>query len=148
MTMNEIKRWLAIGVLLFAAGCASTPEGAFVSPVKGTITSGYGQRGRSFHSGVDIAAKRGTEVRAAKSGKVIFRGRQKRYGRLIIVDHGGGVQTYYAHLSGYNVRKGKKVKRGQKIGRVGKSGRASGHHLHFELRINGRHTNPAGVVPF
>ncbi|NNU15995.1 M23 family metallopeptidase [Parvularcula sp. ZS-1/3] len=133
---------------LVLASCASTPKGAFVTPVDGSVSSNYGPRKRNFHTGIDVAAPKGTKVVAAQAGKVVFRGRKKRYGRLVIIDHGGGMQTYYAHLSKFHVRKGKKVKRGQVIGRVGKSGRASGHHLHFELRVNGRHTDPRGVVPF
>lgn len=144
----SIKLFLASALLLVAAGCASAPKGAYVTPVEGTITSNFGARKRNFHEGVDVAAPRGTDVRAVQKGRVVFRGRKKRYGKLVIVDHGRGVESYYAHLSGFNTRQGRKVKRGQKIGRVGKTGRASGHHLHFELRINGRPVNPAGVVPF
>ncbi|GGY45286.1 M23 family metallopeptidase [Parvularcula lutaonensis] len=144
----RIRIILGAALLLLAAGCASAPKGAYVSPVDGTVTSNYGARKRNFHEGIDVAAPRGTEVRAVQKGRVIFRGRKKRYGRLVIIDHGNGVESYYAHLSGFNTREGRRVKRGQKIGRVGKSGRASGHHLHFELRINGRPVNPAGVVPF
>lgn len=149
MTASRSLRQAVAGfALLFLAACASTPKGAFVKPVDGQVTSWYGQRGRSTHTGVDIGADRGTDVRAAKDGKVVFRGRRGKYGRLVIIDHGDGVQTYYAHLSGYNTRKGRKVRRGQTIGRVGKSGRATGYHLHFELRIGGRPIDPRGVVPF
>lgn len=142
-----LRRVALIAALMLAASCSSVPDGAFISPVEGTITSNFGPRGRGYHYGVDIAAKRGTPVVASQGGKVVFRGRKKRFGRMIIIDHGGGVQTYYAHLSGYNVRQGRRVKRGQKIGRVGKSGRASGYHLHFEFRVNGKPQNPRGVVP-
>lgn len=129
------------------AACASTPKGAYVSPLHGTVTSGFGARGGRPHYGVDIAAERGTLVRAANAGQVVFRGRKKGFGRLVIVDHGGGVTTYYAHLSRFKTRKGRRVKRGQPIGKVGSSGRASGPHLHFEVRMDGRPVNPFGVVP-
>ncbi|MEM9809851.1 MAG: M23 family metallopeptidase [Pseudomonadota bacterium] len=135
-------------LVMLMAACATKPDTAFTKPIKSAaISSNYGPRGGSFHHGIDFAAPRGTDVYAARDGKVIFRGRRKRFGRLVIIDHGGGVQTYYAHLSGYNTRKGKKVKRGQRIGRVGKSGRASGYHLHFEVRVLGRSVNPRSVVP-
>ena len=138
----------ALALVMLMAACASKPDNAYVSPIKGaTVSSNYGPRRGGFHHGIDFAAPRGTDVYAARAGRVVFRGRRKRFGRLIIIDHGGGVQTYYAHLSGYNVREGKKVKRGQKIGRVGKSGRASGYHLHFEVRVSGRSVNPRGFVP-
>ncbi|MEM0928778.1 MAG: M23 family metallopeptidase [Pseudomonadota bacterium] len=141
--------WMALAFLLFVAACASKPPNVFVDPVpSGKVTSSYGPRSGGFHHGVDLAAPRGTEVRAAKAGKVIFRGRKKGFGRLIIIDHGGGQHTYYAHLAGYNTRKGRNVKRGQRIGRVGKSGRASGYHLHFEIRQNGRSVNPTNHITF
>ena len=143
-----LHRLLAVMLFGALAGCASTPKGAYMTPLEGTVTSNFGTRARGYHTGIDVAAAKGTAVLAAQEGRVVFRGRKKRYGRLIIVDHGNGVETYYAHLSGYNVRKGRKVKRGQRIGRVGRSGRASGYHLHFELRMKGRPVNPAGVVPF
>jgi murein DD-endopeptidase MepM/ murein hydrolase activator NlpD len=144
------KTWRRIGpaaILLLLGACASAPKGSYVNPVDGTVTSNYGARRSGFHQGIDIAASRGTEVRAVQAGKVIFRGRQRHFGKLVIIDHGNGVQSYYAHLSGFNTRKGRRVKRGQKIGRVGKTGRASGHHLHFELRMGGRPVDPRGVVP-
>ncbi|MEM9837957.1 MAG: M23 family metallopeptidase [Pseudomonadota bacterium] len=138
---------LMVAVAALSA-CASAPKGSFVKPIDGgVITSTYGPRGGGHHYGVDFGAKRGTLVRAAQSGKVTFRGRRKGYGRLIIIDHGGGMETYYAHLSRYKVGKGKKVRRGMAIGKVGSSGRSTGPHLHFELRVNGRPVNPSGVVP-
>ncbi|MEO1041324.1 MAG: M23 family metallopeptidase [Pseudomonadota bacterium] len=149
LTMRQFRQALGLLVLLFAASCASKPPNVFVDPVpSGKVTSTYGFRGRGFHHGIDLAAPRGTEVRAAKAGKVIFRGRKNGFGRLVIIDHGRGQHTYYAHLSSYNTRKGRSVKRGQRIGRVGKSGRASGHHLHFEIRQNGKSVNPATYISF
>jgi murein DD-endopeptidase MepM/ murein hydrolase activator NlpD len=133
---------------LALAGCATKPPKGYESPVAGDLTSHYGARARGFHHGVDIAAPKGTRVRAARGGKVVYRGRQRGFGRLVIIDHGDGIQSYYAHLSRFATRKGHRVKRGEVIGRVGKSGRASGHHLHFELRRNGHSVNPEGYVPF
>lgn len=135
-------------VLLIAlSACATAPKAAYGPPVHGTVTSGYGQRGKGFHHGIDIAAQRGARVRAVQDGRVTFVGRKKGFGRLVIVDHGGGVESYYAHLSGYSTRKGRRVKRGQPVGKVGSSGRASGPHLHFELRQGGASVNPVGTVP-
>ena len=142
-----IKGLLGTFFLLAVAGCASNPKDGFIRPVEGTFTSGYGPRGAGHHHGVDWAAKRGTPVRAAKGGKGVFRGKKRGGGRLIIIDHGQGVQTYYAHLSGFKTRKGRKVRRGELIGKVGSSGRSSGPHLHFEIRMNGKSVNPAGLVP-
>jgi len=136
----------SLGVLILSS-CASNPKDGFIKPVEGTITSVYGPRGAGYHHGIDWAAKRGTPVRAAKGGRVVFRGKKKGFGRLIIVDHGQGVETYYAHLSAFKTRKGRKVRRGELIGKVGASGRASGPHLHFELRMDGKSVNPTGVVP-
>lgn len=99
------------------------------------------------HKGVDYAAKRGTPVRAAGDGKVIFAGTKGGYGRLILLRHGGRYTTAYGHLNGYarGVRSGKKVKQGQIIGYVGSSGVATGPHLHYEFRVNGVHRNPLTV---
>lgn len=134
--------------VLFLAGCASAPKGAYIRPVEGTITSSFGARANGPHYGIDIAAPRGTPVKASQSGKVIFRGRKRRFGRLVIIDHGSGVKTYYAHLSSFSTRQGRRVKRGQTIGRVGKSGRATGHHLHFEVHVSGQPVDPRGLVAF
>ena len=117
------------------------------------ITSRYGYRrlwvaGSNFHNGIDLAAPAGTPVYAAKSGRVIYAGWGYYYGRYIRIDHGGGVETRYAHLSRIAVRPGQYVKRGQVIGYVGASGRgAYGVHLHFEIRVGGRTVNPRTYLP-
>lgn len=99
------------------------------------------------HKGVDYAAKRGTPIKAAGDGKVIFKGNKGGYGRVVIVQHGSKYKTVYAHLNSYNrkIRVGKKVKQGQTIAYVGSSGLATGPHLHYELRVNGVHRNPLTV---
>jgi len=99
------------------------------------------------HKGVDYAAKRGTPIRAAGDGKVIFKGRKGGYGRVIILRHGTKYSTLYAHLNSYNrkLRIGSKVKQGQTIAYVGSSGLATGPHLHYEFRLNGVHRNPLTV---
>ena len=100
------------------------------------------------HKGVDYAAKTGTPIKCAGDGKIIFRGRQNGYGRVIIVQHGERYSTLYAHLSAFNkhYKKGSQVKQGAIIGYVGQSGLASGPHLHYEFRVDGQHRNPLTVA--
>ncbi len=99
------------------------------------------------HEGVDYAAKRGTPIRAAGDGKIIFKGIKGGYGRVIIIQHGAKYSTLYAHMNNFDkhVWVGKKVKQGQYIGYVGSSGLATGPHLHYEFRVNGVHRNPLTV---
>lgn len=99
------------------------------------------------HKGVDYAASRGTPVKAAGKGKVIFKGTKGGYGRVIILQHGSKYTTLYAHLNSYGkkIKKGSRVKQGQIIGYVGSSGLATGPHLHYEFRVNGTHRNPLTV---
>lgn len=117
-----------------------------ISNVK--IGSLYGYRsdpftGRAkFHSGVDIKARWGDPVGASHPGVVQFAGWYHGYGNLIVINHGGGVTTHYAHLSGYAVSVGMRVERGTIIGQAGSTGRATSPHLHYELRINDNPVNP------
>lgn len=99
------------------------------------------------HRGIDYAAPRGTPVKAAGDGKVIFAGNKGGYGRVVILQHGQKYTTLYAHLNGYarGIRSGKRVRQGQTIGYVGSSGLATGPHLHYEFRLNGVHRNPLTV---
>ncbi|MDP7270209.1 MAG: M23 family metallopeptidase [Gammaproteobacteria bacterium] len=99
------------------------------------------------HKGVDYAAPRGTAVKAAGDGKVIFRGGKGGYGNTVILQHGGNITTLYAHMSNFNrkARNGSRVSQGQTIGYVGQSGLATGPHLHYEYRKNGVHKNPRTV---
>jgi len=104
-------------------------------PVRGRITSRFGMRNGRPHEGVDIAGRRGTNIAAAAAGKVTFSGWQRGYGRTVIISHASGrYSTLYAHLSDIDVDKGDWVATGESIGEVGASGRATGPHLHFELR--------------
>jgi murein DD-endopeptidase MepM/ murein hydrolase activator NlpD len=99
------------------------------------------------HKGVDYAAKRGTPIRAAGDGKVVFKGTKGGYGRVVMIQHGSKYTTVYAHLNSYNknIGVGKKVKQGQTIAYVGSSGLATGPHLHYEFRVSGVHRNPLTV---
>lgn len=139
-----------------ASGSANKPYtgGRFLWPIsiKGTITSGYGNRispisgRREFHLGVDIAAPRGTGVVAVANGTVITSRYQRSYGNVIQIDHGGGISTVYAHNSSLLVTAGQKVNKGQIIAKVGSTGDSTGNHLHFEVRINGKTVNPLGYI--
>lgn len=99
------------------------------------------------HRGVDYAASKGTPVQASGDGKVIFKGRQNGYGNVVILDHGRGYTTLYAHLNGFSrkIKRGGRVRQGQTIAFVGQTGYATGPHLHYEFRINGTHKNPVTV---
>lgn len=110
----------------------------------GYVSSLYGWRDwdHSRHKGLDIAAKRGTEIYAAASGKVVHAGTYSTYGKLVIIDHGDGYETYYSHQSKIAVEKGDYVEKGDLIGYVGMTGSASGNHLHFELRIDDERVDP------
>jgi len=116
--------------------------GTFSYPTRGTISSRFGARWGRTHTGIDIAAAYGTDVKAADGGVVIWVGTDGSYGKLIKIDHGGNYVTYYGHLSKYYVNKGDKVYKGQKIGAVGNTGNSTGPHLHFEIRKNGVPINP------
>jgi murein DD-endopeptidase MepM/ murein hydrolase activator NlpD len=103
----------------------------------GPVTSGYGPRGNRFHEGLDFPAPKGTPVHAARAGTVVFTGWNDGYGRLVVIAHGNGVETYYAHLRHIDTRSGASVARGEQVGRVGTSGNSYAPHLHFELRVRG-----------
>jgi len=95
-----------------------------------------------FHTGLDIASHFGDEVRVAADGVVTWVGPREGYGNVVIVDHGFGITTWYAHLSGYNTQVGMPVRRGDVIAYEGESGRATGPHLHFEVRMHNAPVNP------
>ena len=124
------------------------------TPISGArISSGYGMRRHpvlgysKMHTGIDFAAPRGTPIRAAGSGKLVWRAWKGAYGRVVEVKHNNGYLTRYAHMSRFakGLRKGSYVRQGQVIGYVGRSGRVTGAHLHYEVRINGRTINPRRV---
>ena len=116
-------------------------------PVRGRLTSSFGRRRGRPHEGVDLAARAGTTIRASESGKVIHSGRLGDYGKVVIVKHAGHYRTVYAHASQTLVRKGAFVEKGQKIALVGKTGRATGAHLHFEIRRRESPRNPMLYLP-
>lgn len=119
----------------------------FEWPIKGVLVSLFGKRGGEHHDGIDIAAPEGTRIGAAARGRVIFAGQERGYGNLAIVDHGGGEATVYAHCRELDVRVGEEVRTGQLIGEVGRTGRATGPHLHFEVREHAIPRNPLLFLP-
>jgi len=135
MSIESLKR--SAGWTLPARGRVSSRFGVRLHPVSGR---------RKLHTGDDIAAAHGTPIRAAKGGRVRWAGWKKAYGNTIIVDNGNGVSTLYAHASKLGVRSGQAVRAGQFIGKVGSTGFATGAHLHFEVRKNGRAIDPTGFL--
>ena len=146
-------------VAVLVAGCGSTaphrisdrrPDAQqrlagreFVWPLRGTVSSGFGGRGRGRHDGVDMLAPSGTDVRAAEPGITAYAGHGMRgYGNAVVLDHGDGVTTLYGHLATIRVRSGESVSGGAVIGTVGRTGNASASHLHFELRVDGEPVDP------
>jgi murein DD-endopeptidase MepM/ murein hydrolase activator NlpD len=146
------KPWVAPYVSAYSGPipkAASKGTGRFVWPATGRITSLAGQlvKGKP-HKGLDIGARTGTSVVASDSGYVTFAGWDRTgYGNLVIINHGNGFITYYAHLSKILVQRGDSVAVGQRIGSVGCSGTCTGSHLHFEIRQNDVSRNPLGFLP-
>lgn len=128
------------------------PTRGFGWPVAGSISSPFGWRmnpfgGRGdFHTGLDISAHYGTRIAAAASGRVVYTGWMSGYGKVVVIEHGNGYTTLYAHCSRLLCSPGQTVNRGDVIAAVGATGRATGAHLHFEVRINGNPVNPLGVL--
>jgi murein DD-endopeptidase MepM/ murein hydrolase activator NlpD len=117
-------------------------------PVEGRLMGAYGHRSDPFsgegayHKGVDISAPMGTPVHTTADGTVVYASFFAGYGRLVIVDHGNGMETYYAHLSKFDVVEGQDVRRSEIVGRVGMTGKATAPHLHYEVRVGHAPVNP------
>lgn len=132
---------------------SNSSSSGFIRPVaSSTITSSYGPRVHpvtgqyKVHTGVDFAASTGTPFVAAKDGVVTTAEYHPAYGNMVIIDHGGGLSTLYAHASQLKVSAGQKIKQGQVVSLVGSTGYSTGPHAHFEIRINGQHVNPMDYI--
>lgn len=127
-------------------------NGSWPVPGYRSVSSAYGYRIhpvlgiKKFHTGIDIPAPKGTPVTSFDDGTVIYSGVQGSYGNTVMVKHSNGVVTLYAHNSALTVSVGQKVKKGQVIAKIGTTGRSTGNHLHFEVRVNGQHTNPMNYL--
>ncbi|MDH3706184.1 MAG: peptidoglycan DD-metalloendopeptidase family protein, partial [Acidimicrobiia bacterium] len=115
-------------------------------PAGGVVTSGFGPRWGRMHQGIDIAAASGTPVYAAAGGVVIQAGFNGGYGNAVVIDHGSGLSTVYAHHSSLTVSAGQSVGRGTQVGLMGSTGNSTGPHVHFEVRINGVAYNPMSYL--
>lgn len=122
-------------------------EGGEVTDTFGGRRDPFGGGGAEFHSGQDIRAPRGTPVYAAANGFVTHAGTQNGYGNVVVVEHGNGLTTRYAHLSEIDATLGQEIKRGDLVGLVGSTGRSTGPHLHYEVRVNDVPVNPAHYLP-
>jgi murein DD-endopeptidase MepM/ murein hydrolase activator NlpD len=131
-----------------ATGAVRLSSGTLMPLARSSLTSRFGvaraaaNGGTRAHAGVDLAAPQGSPVAAAMAGRVAVAGWSGGYGNLVVVDHGNGVETRYAHLSSIRVGVGQQLGQGQILGLVGSTGRSTGPHLHYELRQNGRPLNP------
>jgi len=121
-------------------------SGGWVWPAAGPVTSNFGQRWGRAHEGIDIGAPTGAAIVAARSGTVAFAGAQGGYGNLVLIDHGDGIVTAYAHQSRILVSAGQSVGAGGQIGAVGSTGNSTGPHLHFEVRVGGAARDPMGYL--
>lgn len=124
----------------------------FINPVGGSVNSPFGPREKptpgasSDHKGVDLKASEGQTVKASADGVVSFAGDQRGYGKIVIIDHTGDIQTAYAHLSSISVSKDAEVSQGDTIGAAGQTGTATGPHLHFEVRKNDTRVDPMDYI--
>jgi murein DD-endopeptidase MepM/ murein hydrolase activator NlpD len=142
---------LAARIRAAQAGAGSTGTGqpsaaGFVWPCEGVVVSGFGVRWGRMHEGIDIACAYGAPVHAAAAGTVIYAGWMQGYGNLVVLDHGNGISTAYAHASAILVSVGQSVGQGEEVSLVGATGHATGPHLHFEVRVNGVAVDPLSYL--
>jgi murein DD-endopeptidase MepM/ murein hydrolase activator NlpD len=143
----ELEQRLRVSSASVDVGSLPAPSASgFIWPVNGAVVSGFGPRWGRMHEGVDIAAGFGTPILAAAAGTVSYAGWLGGYGNLVVVEHGGGIATAYAHQQQIYVSLGTSVSQGQQLGEVGSTGNSSGPHLHFEVRVNGSAVDPLGYL--
>jgi murein DD-endopeptidase MepM/ murein hydrolase activator NlpD len=157
---NDIQQEsISPGTVIFIPGAKMKTEDLklalgelFIYPIRGVLSSPYGWRNdpisgvRRYHAALDLAAPTGTPIKAAMDGKVATLGFNSVYGKYIIISHGGGFQTLYAHMSATSVRQGASIQQGVKIGEVGSTGYSTGPHLHFAVFKNGKAMNPLELL--
>jgi murein DD-endopeptidase MepM/ murein hydrolase activator NlpD len=129
-----------------ASGEAASFDGQLGWPVSGPVTSGFGSRWGRMHEGIDIGVGAGTPVHAAAAGTVVYAGWMSGYGNIVVLDHGNGVSTAYAHNSSLTVGQGAAVEKGVVIAMSGSTGHSTGPHVHFEVRVNGAPVDPLGYL--
>lgn len=146
-TANVIDEGVAAKV---SVGTKERPKGIgtgkFIFPASGKLTSSFGARWGRNHNGIDIGAPTGTPVYASDDGVVTCSKYRNSYGNMVVIDHGNGYETYYAHNSELIVSEGQNVTKGQLIARVGSTGNSTGPHCHFEIHYNGEIKNPANYL--
>lgn len=129
------------------ATATDVAAGGWTWPAGGTVTSEFGYRWGRLHAGLDLGAPEGSPIWAARSGTVTYAAAMGGYGNIVLLDHGGGLSTAYAHQSAILVGVGASVSAGEQIGQVGSTGNSTGPHLHFETRIGGTPQNPRNYLP-
>ncbi|MCX8080923.1 MAG: M23 family metallopeptidase [Bacteroidia bacterium] len=137
-------KWLPDSILLDLSYNFSD----YCNPIQGVITSGFGWRDGRMHKGIDIDLRKGDPVKAVADGTVRFAGKCGGWGNVVVIDHGHGIETLYAHLSKILVKQGQQVLSEQILGKGGNTGRSRGPHLHFELRYLGHPVNPLSLIKF
>lgn len=149
LVRDELKVALAS---LVENGDLTSSSPNFVVPAEGRITSAFGlrrdpfHRGQRFHTGIDIANVKMSEIKASADGVVTYAARRGGYGRTLIIDHGNGFTTTYSHLKKFTVKQGDVVRAGDVIAGMGTSGRSTGTHLHFEIRENDKPVDPLACL--
>lgn len=148
-TSEDIRKPFPASLLSFLSPAKKptvVQSGKMLWPVNGAVSSGFGSRGKRRHDGIDIPMPAGTPIRVARDGVVAATGNNspgfRGYGKFVLVDHGGGIKTLYAHCSKVNVKLGQRLRQGQVIAQVGRTGRASTNHVHFEVRLKDKPVNP------
>lgn len=150
VTKEPVTKEITVGTggLPAHSGDGAVSGAGFMWPSSGGyVSSPFGKRGSSYHLGIDYATSYGTPVVASLPGVIVTAGWSGSYGNLVVIDHGAGLQTRYAHNSSIKVRVGQVVKQGDLISRVGSTGYSFGNHVHFEVRINGAARNPMNYLP-
>ncbi|MFP5298197.1 MAG: murein hydrolase activator EnvC family protein [Actinomycetota bacterium] len=145
--MNEIQQALLEHQAKASVEALGTSGKGFIWPLNGPVTSYYGPRWGRMHTGIDIDGYTGQPIVSAKEGVVVLARYYSGYGNAVIVDHGGGYATLYAHMTEIGVSEGESIDQGEMVGTVGATGNVTGDHLHFEVRVNGEPVDPMPYLP-